>query len=92
MPVREQRTAEVTRQSCYLYNGMADIAAEFDDEELKVALNSLFDNIVEKNVCNSKHPAQSPWRAFTSTMTFPTPTPMPKPAPPYPCHVRWQDE
>lgn len=51
MPVREQRTAEGhSVRACYLYSGMADIAAEFDDEELKVALNSLFDNIVNRRM------------------------------------------
>ena len=51
LPVRQQRTAEGhSVRACYLYSGMADLAKEIDDEELRTACKALFDNIVEKRM------------------------------------------
>ena len=51
MPVRKQRTAEGhSVRACYLYSGMADLAKEIADEELRTACKALFDNIVEKRM------------------------------------------
>ena len=45
-PCREQFTAEGhSVRACYLYSGMADIAREYGDEELKTACEKLFDDI-----------------------------------------------
>ncbi len=51
LPVREQRTAEGhSVRACYLYCGMADLAKEIEDEDLRTACKALFDNIVEKRM------------------------------------------
>ena len=49
--MREQRTAEGhSVRAVYLYSGMADIAAETDDEPLFDACSALFENITEKRM------------------------------------------
>ncbi len=51
MPVREQKTAEGHAvRAVYLYCGMADIAYETGDKELKRACEELFDDIVNKKM------------------------------------------
>ena len=51
LPCREQLTAEGhSVRACYLYAGMADIAFEYDDEALKKACFSLFDDIYNKKM------------------------------------------
>lgn len=46
LPVREQETAEGHAvRACYLYSGMADLAYECEDEELKEVCSRIFDNI-----------------------------------------------
>ena len=75
MPVRQQRTAEGhSVRACYLYSGMADIAAEYDDAELKTALDSIFENIVNKRMyitagIGSSHHGE----AFTIDYDLPNP-------------------
>lgn len=50
-PVREQKTAEGHAvRALYLYCAMADLALKYNDEELKNACKSLFDNIIEKRM------------------------------------------
>jgi len=51
LPVREQRTAEGHAvRACYLYAGMADVAAETGDGELLAACRSIWRNIVQKRM------------------------------------------
>lgn len=51
IPVRQQRTAEGhSVRACYLYSGMADIAREYEDEELFTACEAIFDNIIYKRM------------------------------------------
>lgn len=75
MPVRQQRTAEGhSVRACYLYSCMADIAAEYDDAELKTALDSIFENIVNKRMyitagIGSSHHGE----AFTIDYDLPNP-------------------
>ena len=46
LPVRAQKTAEGhSVRACYLYSGMADLAWQDDDQELKQVCEALFDNI-----------------------------------------------
>lgn len=50
-PVREQWTAEGHAvRACYLYSGMADVARETNDAELREACEKLFDDIVLKKM------------------------------------------
>ena len=50
-PVRKQKTAEGHAvRACYLYAGMADVAAETGDKELLAACRSIWKNIVEKRM------------------------------------------
>lgn len=50
-PVRDQKTAEGHAvRACYLYAGMADVAAETNDDELFEACETLWNNIVQKRV------------------------------------------
>lgn len=50
-PCREQFTAEGhSVRAGYLYSGMADIAREYNDEELKKACKELFNDIYEKKM------------------------------------------
>ena len=47
-PVKEQKTAEGHAvRACYLYAGMADVAAETEDKKLLTACRTLWSNIVE---------------------------------------------
>ncbi len=51
LPVRDQKTAEGHAvRACYLYAGMADVAAETGDRELLAACRSIWKNIVEKRM------------------------------------------
>ncbi len=51
LPVREQTTAEGHAvRACYLYAGMADVAAETGDEALLEACRTLFANLVERRL------------------------------------------
>ncbi len=51
MPVRQQTTAEGHAvRAVYLYTAMADLAYEYQDEELMAACRRLWDNIVEKRM------------------------------------------
>ncbi|MBQ7383577.1 MAG: glycoside hydrolase family 127 protein, partial [Clostridia bacterium] len=51
LPVREQKTAEGHAvRAVYLYCAMADLAYHNGDESLKVACETLFDNIVSKRM------------------------------------------
>ena len=51
LPVREQDTAEGHAvRACYLYAGMADVAAETGDASLMKACRRLWKNIVEKRM------------------------------------------
>ncbi|MBQ6264230.1 MAG: glycoside hydrolase family 127 protein [Clostridia bacterium] len=51
LPCREQFTAEGhSVRACYLYAGMADIAFEYDDAQLKKACDALFDDIYYKKI------------------------------------------
>lgn len=51
LPVREQKTAEGHAvRACYLYAGMADVAAETGDIKLLSACRSIWKNIVEKRM------------------------------------------
>jgi len=46
LPVREQETAEGHAvRACYLYSGMADLAYECEDKELRDVCRRIFDNI-----------------------------------------------
>ncbi len=48
---RKQTTAEGhSVRAVYLYSGMCDIAREYDDESLKTACETIFDNIAEKRM------------------------------------------
>ncbi|MBP9987963.1 MAG: glycoside hydrolase family 127 protein, partial [Ruminococcus sp.] len=50
-PCREQFTAEGhSVRACYLYSGMADIAREYNDNELKEACEKIFDDIYYKKM------------------------------------------
>ena len=50
-PVREQQTAEGHAvRACYLYAGMADIARETRDDELREACSRIWRNIVDKRM------------------------------------------
>ena len=51
LPVREQKTAEGHAvRATYMYSAMADIAAEYDDEELMEACKTLWNNIVNRRM------------------------------------------
>jgi len=51
IPVREQTTAEGhSVRACYLYAGMADLAWQDDDAELKRACHALFENIAHRRM------------------------------------------
>ena len=51
LPIVEQATAEGHAVRClYMFAGAADIAREFDDENLKKACEAVFDNIVNKRM------------------------------------------
>ena len=51
LPVREQKTAEGHAvRAVYMYCAMADIAYEYQDEQLMKACENLWDNIVEKRM------------------------------------------
>jgi len=51
LPVREQKTAEGHAvRACYLYAGMADVAAETGDIELLAACRKIWDSIVQKRL------------------------------------------
>lgn len=51
LPVRQQRTAEGHAvRACYLYCGMADVAAETRDKALLEACKALFDNITRRRM------------------------------------------
>ncbi len=51
VPVREQTTAVGhSVRACYLYCAIADLAKETDDESLKKAAETLFNNIVERRM------------------------------------------
>lgn len=50
-PVREQDTAEGHAvRAAYLYSGMADVAYEYEDEELLKACKRIFDNISQRRM------------------------------------------
>jgi len=50
-PVREQdEVVGHAVRAMYLYSGMADVAAEFGDEELRTALDRLWDNLTSKKM------------------------------------------
>jgi len=50
-PVREQdEVVGHAVRAMYLYSGMADVAAEFGDEELRAALDRLWDNLTSKRM------------------------------------------
>jgi len=51
LPVREQKTAEGHAvRACYLYAGMADVAAETGDRKLLAACRAIWRNIVERRM------------------------------------------
>ena len=51
VPVREQKTAEGHAvRACYLYAGMADVAAETGDKELLTACRKIWKNIAERRM------------------------------------------
>lgn len=51
LPVREQTTAEGHAvRAMYLYSGMADVAAETDDETLLAACERLWQNVTERRL------------------------------------------
>ena len=51
LPVREQTTAEGHAvRALYLYSAMADMALHYEDEGLKKACQTLYDNIVNKRM------------------------------------------
>ena len=51
LPVREQTTAEGHAvRAVYLYSGMADIAYEYEDEELLAACRKIFDNMKNRRM------------------------------------------
>ena len=51
MPVREQKTAEGHAvRAVYLYSAMADLAYEYDDKELLMACDNLYQNIINKRM------------------------------------------
>lgn len=51
LPVREQRTAEGHAvRAVYLYSGMADLAAELNDESLLKACRTLWKNVTRKRM------------------------------------------
>ena len=51
LPTRRQETAEGHAvRACYLYAGMADVAAETGDDELKQACRKLWNNIVTRRM------------------------------------------
>ncbi|MCL1858690.1 MAG: glycoside hydrolase family 127 protein [Oscillospiraceae bacterium] len=51
LPVVEQATAEGHAVRClYMFSGAADIAREFNDEKLKKACETVFDNIINKRM------------------------------------------
>lgn len=51
LPVREQRTAEGhCVRALYLYSGMADIAAQCDDETLYPALDAIWHDIADRKI------------------------------------------
>lgn len=51
LPVRQQKTAEGHAvRAVYLYSAMADLAYEYQDEELKQACEALWKNIVNKRM------------------------------------------
>ena len=51
LPVRRQQTAEGHAvRACYLYAGMADVAAETQDRELLAACRAIWKNIVTKRM------------------------------------------
>ncbi len=51
LPVREQKTAEGHAvRAVYLYSAMADLAYEYEDETLREACETLWNNIVKKRM------------------------------------------
>ena len=51
MPVREQKTAEGHAvRAVYLYSAMADVAYEYQDEELFLACDRLYQNMINKRM------------------------------------------
>ena len=51
LPVREQSTAEGHAvRAVYLYSGMADIAREYEDENLFIACRRIFQNIMQRRM------------------------------------------
>ena len=51
LPVRDQSTAEGHAvRAVYLYSAMADIAREYEDEELLIACNRIFNNIIHRRM------------------------------------------
>lgn len=51
LPVREQKTAEGHAvRAVYLYSAMADLAGAYEDEGLRAACETLWNNIVEKRM------------------------------------------
>ncbi|MBT3378843.1 MAG: glycoside hydrolase family 127 protein [Lentisphaerae bacterium] len=51
LPVRRQKTAEGhSVRACYLYAGMASVAAETEDEELFAACRRIWDNITQRRM------------------------------------------
>ena len=66
-PCREQTTAQGhSVRACYLYSGMADIAEEYGDSELKSACEKLFDDIYNHKIYITGGIGQSSYgEAFT---------------------------
>ena len=51
LPVRQQKTAEGHAvRAVYLYSAMADLAYEYQDEELEKACETLWNNMVQKRM------------------------------------------
>ena len=75
-PVREQETAEGhSVRAMYMYCAMADLAAEYDDEELLEACKNLWNNAVQKRMYITGGIGSSgPYERFTVDYDLPNST------------------
>ena len=75
-PVREQETAEGhSVRAMYMYCAMADLAAEYDDEELLEACKKLWNNAVQKRMYITGGIGSSgPYERFTVDYDLPNST------------------
>ncbi|MCR5415254.1 MAG: glycoside hydrolase family 127 protein [Pseudobutyrivibrio sp.] len=73
MPVRKQTTAEGHAvRAAYLYSAMADVAAEYDDEELLESCKTLWDDMVHRRMYITGSIGSSGWlERFTTDYDLP---------------------